>query len=105
VNGLGAPGAEAVHLYYRLWDAAALAYSWQGTLPQETFVSPHRDLDHILQWTHLHRQDFGAAVALDGPGRTLAVGSPLADYDRMGSDLVDSWWTYPDAGADRSRGR
>ncbi|KAG5180011.1 hypothetical protein JKP88DRAFT_279922 [Tribonema minus] len=102
---VGAPGAEAVHLYYRLWSNSTNGFRWGGALPQETFVSPDRDLDHILQKTFLHRQDYGAAVALEAAGRTLAIGSPLADYDKLGGDEVESYDTYPAGGQERARGR
>lgn len=50
-------------------------------------------------------QDYGASVALDLSTRTLAVGSPLADYDKLGTDEPETYDTRPDKAGARARGK
>lgn len=51
------------------------------------------------------RQDYGAAVALDVTSRTLAIGSPLANYDKLGTDEPETHDTRPDKPGARARGK
>lgn len=51
------------------------------------------------------RQDYGAAVTLDVTSRTLAVGSPLANYDKLGTDEPETYNTRPDKAGARARGK
>ena len=37
--------------------------------------------------------------------RTLAIGSPLADYDKLGTDEPETYDTRPDKAAARARGK
>jgi hypothetical protein len=50
------------------------------------------DYDYDLIFTVLsrHHQEFGTSVAISG--RTIAVGSPYADYDKLGSDRIEIDW-------------
>lgn len=50
-------------------------------------------------------QDYGASVALDVSSRTLAVGSPFADYDKLGTDEVEAYDSRPEKAETRSRGK
>lgn len=50
-------------------------------------------------------KDYGAAVSLDLTSRTLAVGSPLADYDKLGSDEPEVYHTRPSGAEARARGK
>lgn len=50
-------------------------------------------------------QDYGAAVTLDVTSRTLAIGSPLADYDKLGTDEPETYDTRPDKAGARARGK
>ncbi len=54
---------------------------------------------------HRLYQDYGASVALDVSSRTLAVGSPLADYDKLGTDEPETYDTRPDKAGARARGK
>lgn len=44
-------------------------------------------------------------MALDVTSRTLVVGSPLADYDKLGSDEPETYDTRPDKAEARARGK
>lgn len=55
--------------------------------------------------TPFHQQDYGTAVALDVKSRTLVVGSPLADYDKLGTDEPETYDTRPDKAGARARGK
>lgn len=72
-------------------------YQNQGTAPHLPY-SPG-------PWHVLLTQDYGAAVALDVKSRTLAVGSPLADYDKLGSDEPETYDTRPEKAGARARGK
>lgn len=37
--------------------------------------------------------------------RTLAIGSPLADYDKLGTDEAETYDTRPDKASARARGK
>lgn len=50
-------------------------------------------------------QDYGTAVALDVTSRTLAVGSPLANYDKLGTEEPETYDTRPDKAGARARGK
>lgn len=81
---IGAPGLEAVFVYYREWTN--ITQSWNWTLPT-MLRSSEFDYDVLWTVTKLHRQEFGASVAVSG--RTVAIGAPFADYDKYGTDLVE----------------
>lgn len=50
-------------------------------------------------------QDYGASIALDVTSRTLVVGSPLADYDKLGTDEPETYDTRPDKAEARAKGK
>jgi hypothetical protein len=99
----------------RLWNETASSFTW-NTLPYNALRSPDADVDLILGVPHVHRyfakltplistitdpeiycrQEFGAAVSMDNSGRSLAIGSPRADYDKLGGNLMDDFDTYPE---------
>jgi hypothetical protein len=78
---VGAWGLEAVYLYRRVFDVAALRWVWEAR-PAVKLVSRDYDYDVILGFPRMHEQRFGVAVGLSG--RTLVVGAPLADYGNRG---------------------
>ncbi|CAM9102436.1 unnamed protein product [Scytosiphon promiscuus] len=105
---VGAPGAESVFLFYRtragIQDGNGTLWEW-GQSPVEVLVSSDFDYDMVHLLRIVHRQDYGAAVTLDVTSRTLAVGSPLADYDKLGTDEPETYDTRPDKAGARARGK
>jgi FG-GAP repeat len=107
VLAVAAPGGESLYLHYRLWVSSGSgggAFVW-SVAPSLVLHSADRDEDQLLTHTALHVQGYGAAVALEAAGRTLAVGSPYADYGNLGTSDVDMWNSYPHGGRVRARGR
>jgi FG-GAP repeat len=106
VLAVAAPGAESLYLHYRTWVSSGSggSFVWSAT-PSLILHSADRDEDQLLTHTALHTQGYGAAVALEAAGRTLAVGSPYADYGNLGTSDVDMWDSYPSNGRVRARGR
>ena len=84
---IGAYGIEAIFVYFRLYNATSDVWSW--TLPK-MLRSSNFDYDIISGVVFIHRQHFGRSVAASG--RTIAVGSPFADYNKLGTDLVEKDW-------------
>jgi hypothetical protein len=85
-------GLEAVVIFERSFDNSTGALSWgEGTLIR----SSDFDYDIINGVQALHSQGFGTAVSI--ANRTLVVGSPHADYNKIGTDYPD---TYDTAGTD-----
>ncbi|CAM9772123.1 unnamed protein product, partial [Laminaria digitata] len=110
---VGAPGAESAFLYLRSaveveggggGDTDTVEWTW-GEGPVTTFVSSDFDYDVVHLRNLVHRQDYGAAVSLDVTSRTLVVGSPLADYDKRGTDEPETYDTRPDKAGARARGK
>eukprot|EP00752_Nemacystus_decipiens_P003960 g3626.t1 len=107
VAAVGAPGVESVFLFHRTAAAdggGGLDWSW-GQDPVDTLVSSDFDYDVVHLLKIVHRQDYGAAVTLDVTSRTLAIGSPLADYDKLGTDEPETYDTRPDKAGARARGK
>ncbi|CAM9348358.1 unnamed protein product, partial [Phaeothamnion confervicola] len=115
---VGAPGAEAAFVYLRTYGGSNSTSStsssssgsgyrsnWTWARPPTRLRSADYEYDAILTGVYVHKQGYGAAVDVDAATRTLAVGSPYADYDKLGSDAVETWDTYPDHGAARARGK
>ena len=84
ILAIGAPGLEAVYVYYREYNSAT--QTWNFTEPT-MLRSSEFDYDVLWTITKLHRQEFGTSVSVSG--RSIAVGAPFADYDKYGSDLVE----------------
>ncbi|CAM9763265.1 unnamed protein product [Pylaiella littoralis] len=111
VAAVGAPGAESVFLYHRTSAGTAaterdgvVGWTW-GESPAEKLMSSDFDYDVVHLLKIVHRQDYGAAVTLDVTSRTLAVGSPLANYDKLGTDEPETYNTRPDKAGARARGK
>ncbi|CAM9635564.1 unnamed protein product, partial [Choristocarpus tenellus] len=117
---VGARGAEAVYMYYRTpvnssesegnnrsASSDNSSTSWQGRKGSaySKLMSSDFDYDFIHQRKVVHKQEYGASVSLDLTYRTLAVGSPLADYDKLGSDLTETYSTRPEKAESRARGK
>ena len=79
---VGAPGAEAIFVYIREFSGGQWGWSASNMIRSSDF-----DYDIIFTKVIAHRQEFGTAVSVSG--RTIAVGSPYADYAKTGSDLVE----------------
>ena len=81
---VGAPGIESIFIFLRRFDTAQSGWVWTtGALMR----SKEYDYDMIGGLIIPHRMEFGSAVAMSG--RTIVVGAPYADYDKLGSDLVE----------------
>ncbi|CAM9122390.1 unnamed protein product, partial [Hapterophycus canaliculatus] len=108
IAAVGAPGAESVFLFHRtrtrIEDGNGSDWEW-GQSPAETLTSSDFDYDVVHLLKIVHRQDYGAAVTLDVTSRTLAVGSPLANYDKLGTDEPETYDTRPDKAGARARGK
>lgn len=84
---VGAPGLEKIFHFTRRYDNTTASWVWSEGV---SLVSSDYDYDMIHSKVQLHRQQFGKAVALSS--RTIAVGAPYADYNKLGSDLVEANW-------------
>ena len=80
---IGSSGLELVSLYIRTYHSMS-NITWEG--PQ-TLKSSDYDYDVILGLINLHSQDFGVSVSAQG--RSILVGAPYANYDKLGSNLVE----------------
>lgn len=96
---VGAPGLEAIYCFHRLYNNITDAWYWtNGTV----LHSSEYDYDVINRLVVLHRQEFGHAI--DISDRTVLVGAPFANYDKLGSnldrgfDLVEKNWDTEGAG-------
>lgn len=84
---IGAPGLEAIYYTYRFYNDSIT--SWQYK-PLTRIRSSNYDYDILGSLIKEHRQEFGKSVAVSQ--RSIAVGSPYADYNKLGSDLVELDW-------------
>eukprot|EP01034_Spumella_vulgaris_P023126 gene23126-29319_t len=84
---VGAPGLETVYVFRRVYNDTASAWYWTKGA---ALVSEDYDEDVIDSVTIPHRQGFGSAVALSG--RSIVVGAPYADYNKLGSSLEETDW-------------
>jgi len=84
---IGAPGLEAIFVVVRFYDLALQKWTWQTPL---LLRSSDFDYDVIFGTVKLHRQFFGSAVSISS--RSIVVGSPFADYDKLGTNLVETDW-------------
>jgi len=82
---VGAPGFEAIFAFMRVYVNDAWVWSEAILLRSSDF-----DYDIIYTVVHLHRMEFGTSVAVSG--RSVAVGAPFADYDKLGTNLVEIDW-------------
>ena len=89
---VGAPGLEAVFLFRRIYHNGTLTgnhHRWTWTAA-EMLRSLDFDYDMIYGHAHVHDQEFGRAVAASG--RSVAVGAPFADYQKLGTKYVEVNW-------------
>jgi hypothetical protein len=87
ILAVGAPGIETIFVFIRHYSDINNTWIWSGS---KALRSVDYDYDLLNGAIHLHVQEFGASVAVSG--RTIAVGSPFADYDKMGSDKIEIDW-------------
>lgn len=85
---IGASGLESVYIYVRSFDS--YNQSWIWTL-KSTLQSSETDYDYMYTTPVYHRQRFGYAVNLNS-NRVLVVGSPYANYGKLGTDQVEVNW-------------
>lgn len=81
---IGAPGLETIYIYLYIYNSLLNKFDWTFI---KSMVSSDYDYDIIVGIKHIHRQEFGKSVAVSG--RTIAVGAPYADYDKLGSEFVE----------------
>ena len=84
---VGAPILEAVYVFTRFYNTTSGGRYWSFSA---RLRSSDFDYDILYSNVHFHRQEFGTAVALSG--RTIAAGSPYADYDKLGTQYVEVNW-------------
>ena len=90
---VGAPGLEAVFLFRRTYHNTTTTgrsgKRWTWSVGE---MLRSRDFDYDVIYGHadLHRMEFGKAVA--SSGRTVAVGAPFADYQKLGTQYVEVNW-------------
>lgn len=102
IVAVGAPGLEAVYVYYRMWDGSH--FVWEMGQPASVLRSTDYDYDKLLGGTvaAVHEQGFGWAVAISN--NRLAVGAPFADYGNRGS-IMDREMRNTDGVDNRRLGR
>ena len=82
---VGAPGLEAIYAFRRIYsNSTGMGWVWTAG---ERLRSSDFDYDFIGSIVTLHAMNFGKSTAASG--RSIAVGAPFADYDRLGSVLVE----------------
>jgi hypothetical protein len=84
---VGAAGLEAIFVFYRLYSNSTNSWYWTTG---DMLRSSDFDYDIIGGVINVHRQRFGKSVSVSQ--RSIAVGAPYADYDKLGSDLVEVDW-------------
>lgn len=84
---IGAPGLEMIFVFTRRFEEAANMWAWSDAKILQAY---DYDYDIVFNYVYPHRQEYGTSVGVSG--RTIAVGSPFADYDKIGSDNVEVDW-------------
>jgi hypothetical protein len=87
---VGAPGVEAIFVFNRIYhNSTAKSTRWSWTTGQ---MLRSMDFDYDVLYGHvsLHDMEFGRSVAASG--RTLAVGAPFSDYQKLGTQYVEVNW-------------
>ena len=98
---IGAPGIETIFRYTRRFDDNTLQWLWSDPVIMR---SANYDYDINLGVELPHGQSYGTAIAISG--RTIAVGSPFADYDNIASPYTEvDWLTEGTDIKQTSRGR
>jgi len=98
---VGAPGIEAIFIFKRIFDTIQRNWTWTTG---EMFRSSDFDYDIIYTKVSLHTQGFGSSLSVSS--RSIAVGSPYADYDKFGTNLVEvDWNTQGDSILSYGRGK
>ena len=84
---VSAPLLETIWMYRRIYDSIHDQWYWtSGAILR----SSDYDYDIIRNVQVLHRQHFGTSMSINQ--RSIAVGAPFADYDKLGTDLVEVDW-------------
>eukprot|EP01038_Epipyxis_sp_PR26KG_P006150 gene6150-8477_t len=88
---VGSPGLELVMVYIiQLNRTIDGELDWTWTNGQLIRASSY-DYDVLNGVVYPHRQEFGKSVAISK--RSLVVGAPFADNDKLGSNLPEDWQT------------
>jgi hypothetical protein len=85
---IGAPGLESVYAYSHYYSINETRWKW--TIPK-TIRSSDYDYDFKNGIIQLHQQGFGSSIAVSG--RTIVVGAPFANYQKLGTALVEDMET------------
>ncbi|GMI03622.1 hypothetical protein TrRE_jg8633 [Triparma retinervis] len=91
IIAIGCRGLESVHVYYRTWDSTNKKWDWSAEQILRSSEYDYDVYDNQMTKKHVHRQDFGVSVAMQG--RTMIVGAPYADYGKGGTAYVDAFDT------------
>jgi hypothetical protein len=84
---VGSPSIESIYVYIHKFDPVLFVWNWILT---QTLQSSDYTYDLIYGLVTLHNQGFGTSVAISS--RTIAVGAPHADYNKLGVDAVEVNW-------------
>ena len=79
---VGAPGLEKVYVFHRLYNDTTGAWYWTEGLSLQSSDYDYDVKDHLVV---LHRQEFGRSISISD--RSIIVGAPFADYNKLGSNL------------------
>ena len=91
---VGAPGLEAVYIFTRSFNGTSSTWYWSAPTK---IVSSDYDYNIMNDQIRFHRQEFGKSVSLSE--RTLLIGAPFADYEKLGYDkpgynlIYENWDT------------
>ena len=84
---IGAPGLEKLFIFTRRFNNSLGMWQWSEAQVMQSYDF---DYDIVFRNYYSHRQEYGTAVGVSG--RTIAVGAPFADYDKLGSDNIEVDW-------------
>ena len=84
---VGSPAVETTYVYKHIYNATDGQLHW---LLWQSLKSSDYDYDMVFGVPAIHRQGFGSAVAISE--RSIVIGSPHADYDKLGTDAVYLNW-------------
>jgi len=84
---VSAPLLETIWIYRRVYDSINNHWYWTSGV---ILRSSDYDYDIIRNVQVLHRQHFGTSISINQ--RSIVVGAPYADYDKLGTNLVEVDW-------------
>lgn len=84
---VGAPGIDTVYLYRYVYSNETSLWKWSNG---ELLRCADYDYDVLDTTIWIHRQNFGKSIAVSQ--RSIVIGAPFADYDKLGSNLPETNW-------------